>query len=60
MKYFYLLFVCVLLSGCTSTRTYSTYQEWKDKQEVKVQAARMLKQAEWVTFKGTKKSEENP
>jgi len=54
MKYFYLLFVCVLLSGC-ATRTASTYQEWKDKQEVKAQAARMMKAAEWVKFRGTKK-----
>ena len=49
------LSVLILLSGCTSTRSYSTYRQWKDKQEVKTQAKKMLKAAEGVTFKGTKK-----
>ena len=51
-----LVLVCALC-GCATSQP-STYREWKDKQEVKAQAARMLRAVEGVTFKGTKNSEQ--
>jgi hypothetical protein len=50
-------FLCalVLLASCASS-TPSTYADWKAMQEVKAQAAKMLKAAEGTVFKpaGTK------